>query len=212
MRDSQLGMTNTFDSIDALAARIQTAPMTGRRKLVALAGPPASGKSTLADKLVTALGRTSQVVPMDGFHLDNALLIKAGLLDRKGAPHTFDAAGFVHLVNRLQIEDEVIYPTFDRDRDIAVAGTGRVTKDCNTVIVEGNYLLFDMQPWRALARLWDISIRLDPPIDVLRNRLVARWRTHGLSAQDAHARAEGNDLANARAMVASALPADITLS
>lgn len=205
-------MSQQIDSPpSALLARIKAAPQAGKRKLVALAGPPASGKSTLAADLVAALGPTAQMVPMDGFHLDNALLEPAGLLPRKGAAQTFDGAGFVHLIRRLQAEDDVVYPSFDRTRDISVAGTGRVTAQCEIVIVEGNYLLFDVNPWRELAGLWDISIRLDPGIEVLRDRLVSRWLQHGHSEEEAIARAEGNDLANARAMAEVALPADITL-
>lgn len=168
----------------------------------------------MADGLAAALGRagaTAQVVPMDGFHLDNRLLIARGLLARKGAPETFDASGFVHLMRRLKEEQEVVYPVFDRARDIAIAAGGRVAAECDVVIVEGNYLLFDANPWRGLAPLWDTSIRIAPPIEVLRERLVARWIEHGLSVPDAVARAEGNDLANAKLIADKALPADINL-
>ena len=77
--------------------------LTGARKLIAIAGPPGSGKSTVSAALFTALeakGRAAAVVPMDGYHLDNTLLVQRGLLDRKGAPASFDAAGFVHLVEQ----------------------------------------------------------------------------------------------------------------
>lgn len=205
------GMTHTFEHMGDLVGRIQSAKVKGRRKLVALAGPPASGKSTLASHLAKALGDAAQVVPMDGFHLDNSLLRQAGLLARKGAPQTFDAVGFVHLVRRLRDEGDVVFPTFDRDLDMAVAGTGRVTPRCDTVIIEGNYLLFDAPPWRALAPLWDISIRLDPALDLVRDRLVARWLDQGLAPDAALARAQDNDLDNARQMATAALPADITL-
>lgn len=207
-------MTETVDLIARLVTQIDTAPQAGRRRLVALAGGPASGKSTLAEGLAQALrdrGRDVQVVPMDGFHLDNALLVQRGILDRKGAPQSFDAAGFVHLVRRLQSEAEVVYPRFDRTRDIAIAGSGCVTAQCDTVIVEGNYLLFDADPWRELAALWDFSVRIDPPLEVLRDRLVARWLAHGLDPQAALDRAQSNDLPNAQAVAAQALPADITV-
>lgn len=209
-------MTDRAAELANLTAKIITAPKSGRRRMVALAGPPASGKSTLAAALVeglTAQGLTAQLVPMDGFHLDNSILRARGQLARKGAPETFDAAGFVHLVRRIrEQQEEVIFPVFDRSRDIAIAGAGAVQRDCDTVIVEGNYLLFDEAPWRALAPLWDVSIQIDPPIDVLRARLVERWTTHGLNAQEALARAEENDLVNAKRLGNAMLPADITLS
>lgn len=199
--------------LDDLACTVLARPCAGRR-LVALAGAPASGKSTMADGLAEALGRagaTVQVVPMDGFHLDNRLLKARGLLARKGAPETFDADGFVHLVGRLKGEREVVYPLFDRPRDIAIAGAGHVDATCDVVVVEGNYLLFDADPWRDLAPLWDTSIRITPPMDVLRARLIERWIKHGLSMQDAVARAQGNDLENAKLIAEKALPADITI-
>lgn len=203
----------TSEPFDRLAQRIMATPGKGRR-LVALAGAPASGKSTMAEALAGALrraGASPQVVPMDGFHLDNRLLEERGLLPRKGAPQTFDAQGFVHLVTRLKAEREVIYPLFDRSRDIAIAGAGCLGPDCDVAVVEGNYLLFDAEPWSALAPLWDFSLRIAPPIEVLRDRLVTRWLDHGLSAQEAAARAEGNDLENAKLIAANALPADVTL-
>lgn len=98
---------------------------------------------------------------------------------------------------------------FDRDRDLAIAGAGHVGPDCALVLVEGNYLLLDEPGWRALAPLWDLSIRLDVPLDTLRARLVDRWLTHGLTRQKAGARADGNDLANAARIGAHTLPADI---
>ncbi|MGB3244854.1 MAG: nucleoside/nucleotide kinase family protein [Sulfitobacter sp.] len=207
-------MNGDIPTLEALTERVLNAPFEGRRRLVALAGTPASGKSTLAAALAGALvqeGAKAQVVPMDGFHLDNLLLVPSGLLARKGAPQTFDAAGFIHLVQRLAVEDDVVYPLFDRASDRAIAGAGVVNGDCDTVIVEGNYLLFDADPWRQLAASWDLSILLAPPMQVLRERLVARWLAHGLTKDAAIARAEENDLANAATILAAALPADITL-
>ena len=167
---------------------------------MAVAGAPASGKSTLAAALadrLTAAGRAARHVPMDGFHLDNAVLAPRGLLPRKGAPETFDAAGFVHAVRRLAAEDEVILPDFDRARDIAVAGRIVVGPETEIAVVEGNYLCFDADPWRRLAGLWDLAVFLDVPGPVLRARLLARWREHGLGEAEALARAEANDLPNA---------------
>ncbi|RMH48952.1 MAG: nucleoside/nucleotide kinase family protein [Alphaproteobacteria bacterium] len=199
---------------EALVARVRSAPRRARRRLVALAGPPASGKSTLAGAMVHALGRAGEpaaLVPMDGFHLDNRILEPAGLLARKGAPETFDLGGLARLVAALGTEDEVFYPLFDRARDIAIAGAGRVGPECATVVIEGNYLLFDAPGWRELARAWDLSVRLEVSEAELERRLVARWLGHGLDPDAARARARGNDLANAERIRRAALPADITL-
>ncbi|MCB2109758.1 MAG: nucleoside/nucleotide kinase family protein [Defluviimonas sp.] len=189
-------------------------PEGARRRLVALAGPPAGGKSTLAAALSAALaarGESAVVVPMDGFHLDNAVLRGRGLLSRKGAPETFDAEGFIALVTRLRQGAEVAIPLFDRQRDIAVAGAAIVPADCRTVIVEGNYLLFDAEPWRRLAALWDLAVFLEEDEGELAARLVQRWRDHGLDARAARQRAEANDLPNARRILSARLPATLVL-
>jgi len=198
--------------IETLAKKIMARLPEEGRAIIALTGPPGSGKSTCAESLageLETLGRCVQIVPMDGFHLDNRLLEARGLLPRKGAPETFDLAGFTHLITRLRSEPVIIYPLFDRERDIAVAGAGEVSADCDCIIVEGNYLLFDQPGWRELAPFWDVSIHLTVSENLLRARLVQRWRDHGLAEEAAQDRAERNDMANARRILAAALPADL---
>ncbi|MFN7003035.1 MAG: nucleoside/nucleotide kinase family protein [Roseinatronobacter sp.] len=197
-----------------LLTRVGALQGTGR-KLIAVAGPPASGKSVLGSALCSALrhdGHKAELVPMDGFHLDNRLLAARGLLSRKGAPETFDVAGFLALVHRLRTGAEVIYPIFDRTRDLSIAGAGVITPDCDFVIIEGNYLLFDEAPWSDLARIWDFSIWLDTPEATVLQRCISRWTLHGHNPDAARQRAEGNDLANARRIIASRLPADMVLA
>lgn len=201
-----------IDRIKAILARLPDP--SGGRCLIALAGAPGSGKSSLAAPLVEQLtrrGRPAALVPMDGFHLDNRILTARGLLTRKGAPETFDAAGFLALIKRLKHGEEVIAPCFDRDRDIAIAGAVEIPSSTKTVVVEGNYLLFDEAPWRALAPLWDLSVFLDVAEEELRHRLVNRWKDHGLDDRSALDRAEGNDLANARRILAARLPSTMTI-
>ncbi len=198
----------------ALLEQIQSAPRAGRRRLVALVGPPASGKSTLATKLVEALAtfdRKAQVVPMDGFHLDNRLLMERGLMHRKGSPDTFDARGLLSLVSRLSDEADVIFPLFDRSRDIAIAGAGQVRDDCEILIIEGNYLLYDAPLWRELSPCWDFAIRLEVSTSMLRERLIDRWLANGLSQEQAQKRAEENDLVNANLIAMHQLSADVSL-
>ena len=194
-----------------LIQRIAATPFTGRRRLVALAGPPASGKSTLAEALA-ALDPQAKVVPMDGFHLDNGLLEPLGLLPRKGAHQTFDAMGFQHLVRRLRNEDEVIYPLFDRTLDKSINAAGRLGPETETVVIEGNYLLLDKPVWRDLAGFWDISIHLRVAKAELERRLIQRWRDHGLTESDAVARAQSNDMINAELVQNQSLAADIIIN
>ncbi|KAF0674840.1 nucleoside/nucleotide kinase family protein [Profundibacterium mesophilum] len=196
-----------------LAARIAALP-PGRRHLVALAGPPAAGKSYRAERITRALadkGRVASVLPMDGFHLDDAILERRGLRARKGAPETFDLAGLRRCLEAIHAGGEVIHPVFDRAREIAIAGAGEIPAQCELVIVEGNYLLLDRPGWRDLAGLWSLSIRLAPPRDEIERRLCARWEQHGYDECAARAKLEGNDLPNARLVLRCSLAADITL-
>ena len=198
-------------SLDQIVAKIGAAALSPRRRVIAIEGPPASGKSTLAETLAKRC-KGAVVLPMDGFHLDNRLLEEQGLLPRKGAPETFDLAGFVHLLGRLQDEDEVVFPLFDRTRDIAIAGAGQIKATCHTVIIEGNYLLFDHLGWRDLASHWSLSINLSPAHQTLKDRLVKRWINHGLNQAEAEERADRNDMVNADLIRSQRLPADLEVA
>ncbi len=179
------------------------------RFLTALAGPPGAGKSTLAAALVAALGAGARAVPMDGFHYDDGLLIRRGLRDRKGAPETFDAAGFLHLLRRLRVEDEVAIPLFDRDLEISRAGADVVSPKDRLLVVEGNWLLLDEAPWNA-AR-YDLTVFIDVPEAELDRRLVARWAHHGKTPEQARAWIDGNDLPNIRRCIAGSRRADVVI-
>ncbi|MGH6808633.1 MAG: nucleoside/nucleotide kinase family protein, partial [Ensifer adhaerens] len=117
------------------------------RFVVAIAGPPGAGKSTLSDALAEALvaaGEKAAVLPMDGFHMDNAVLEQKGLLARKGAPETFDARSFLATIAAVRANDgEVLVPVFDRARELAIASARVVAADTRIILVEGNYLLLD---------------------------------------------------------------------
>lgn len=139
------------DVAHAIAGRAE-----GRRRfLVAIAGPPASGKSTLATRLAQDIGQGSKVVAMDGFHRDNDWLDAHGLRDRKGAPETFDVAAFTELLEILAASEGGDVPGFDRDRDCVVPAMDRVAASDRILLIEGNYLLLDRPGWRDLENFWD---------------------------------------------------------
>lgn len=195
---------------DALIEAILNVPLKQGRRLIAIVGAPASGKSTISEGLAERL-ENAVVLPMDGFHLENPELIDLGLLDRKGSPQTFDVAGLADIVSRLRTEDRVSYPTFDREGDCTVPGGGAVEPHHKTVLIEGNYLLLDEPGWRDLSRHWDFSVLLEVDVAVLRQRLIDRWLAHDHSQAQAIARAEYNDLPNAIVVQERSLKADIVL-
>ena len=201
--------------MSGLVASILNAPQQGQRRVVAIAGPPGSGKSTIAKALVplaAQAGVIAQVVPMDGFHLDNSILLERNLIDVKGSPGTFDVRGFAELISRLGNEPEIIFPKFDRDKDLAIAGSGLVSEECDLVLVEGNYLLLDAPFWRDLWKYWDFSVFLDVEPKLLQERLMQRWLDQGLSLDQAKKRVNDNDLVNLKTVVCSSSVADFTFS
>ncbi|MEN5296835.1 nucleoside/nucleotide kinase family protein [Brucella sp. TWI559] len=190
---------------------------TDGRLIVAIAGPPGAGKSTLSGYLRDAINKgeagPAVVVPMDGFHLDNAILDECGLRKRKGAPQTFDCAGFAALLARLKnAQEDVVIPVFDRTLDLARAGGAIVHADHRILLVEGNYLLLDQQPWTRLASFFDMSIFLDVPFAALERRLIQRWLDYGHSQDAARERALSNDIPNAELVISSSRNANYVVT
>jgi len=195
----------------ALAAEIRARAAGTRRFLTGLAGPPGAGKSTLAAAIVSELGAEAKAVPMDGFHYDDAVLHARGARGRKGAPDTFDVQGFLHLLRRLRVEDEVAIPLFDRDLEISRAGADIVTVADRLLVVEGNYLLLNENPWTGVAPLLDLTIWIDVPEAELDRRLMNRWAHHGKTPDAARAWIDGNDMPNIRRVTQGSGVADFTI-
>lgn len=198
----------------SIADRIVRLPRTGKRNLIAIAGPPASGKSTFAQALLEALHKRqvyAGLLAMDGFHLDNKVLKDRAILHQKGAPETFDLPGFHSILERLSEPNEVLVPTFDRTRDITIGASDVISPEMDTVVIEGNYLLLDEPGWRELSKLWTLSVRLNLSEDKLEKRLLARWFDLGLEYADAIAKTHQNDLPNGRRVIENSLAPDIIL-
>ncbi len=202
--------------LDAAALRAWVTDLAAgtRRCLVGITGPPGVGKSSVAEWLGRELDGSMPVVAMDGFHLAQAVLDEAGTADRKGAPHTFDVAGFVALLRRLrdQPADEVVYaPRFDRHLEEPIAGAVPVHPTDHVVLVEGNYLLLDEPPWDEVRRLLDgcIHLDLDPAVRV--ERLIARHVEHGRSPEAAREWVRRSDERNAGLIDGARHRADVAL-
>jgi len=193
----------------ALADRARALVAGGGRAVLGIAGPPAAGKTTLAEELVAALAGTPPPgltpgawvahVPMDGFHLADAELDRLGRRDRKGAPDTFDVLGYAALLRRLLDDrDDVIYaPGFERVLEQPIAGAIPIERPARLIISEGNYLLLDEPGWQSLrplfAEVWYAD--LDHPARL--RRLIERHVRFGKDESAAIAWATGTDERNA---------------
>ena len=201
--------------VDAVLELLLAAPAPGTgRRLVAIAGAPGSGKSTLAESLADRLNERrpglAALLPMDGYHFDDIVLDQLGRKAHKGAPDTFDVDGFDHMLARLRARDEAVVavPVFDRSIEIARAGARLIPQSVDLIVVEGNYLLLDALPWRKLRRHFDLSLFVDVPEAVLRDRLIRRWQSYDLPPDVVTTKVEENDLPNARAVIAGSAAPD----
>ncbi|MFF5705594.1 nucleoside/nucleotide kinase family protein [Streptomyces sp. NPDC012794] len=186
----------------------------GGRRILGIAGPPGAGKSTLAARIAGALGpERAVVVPMDGFHLAQAEVHRLGRADRRGAPDTFDAAGYVCLLRRLRTPEEVtVYaPAFDRSLEDPVAGSIPVGPAVPLVITEGNYLLHDAAGWAPVRPLLDEAWYLAPDEALRVDRLVGRHVRHGKDPAHARAWVARSDEANARLVARGRHRADLVI-
>lgn len=210
-------ITLTGETMDRLARDLvdRAAKATDQRLILGIAGIPGSGKSTLAwrfAKLINNIKPLSvALAPMDGFHLSNAVLKERGLIERKGAPETFDIAGYLQLLADCRDAANVFQcPRYDRTVHEPVRDGDPlyvVDHETRIVITEGNYLLLNEPPWSELAQILTVTWWLDTPAQTARRWIMARHAAVGRSNEEAEDR-YANDLANTRLILNNLRPAD----
>ncbi len=184
------------------------------RYFIALSGPPASGKSTISEKLVKDLalkGHNSSILQMDGFHYDDQILKQKSLLLKKGAPETFDVMGFLNFLFRLQNENEVAIPIFDRSLELSRSSAVIISKETRVVIVEGNYILLKTHPWRELHKFFNSTIMINTKHEILEKRLIERWRSFNIPEEEIKQKVFENDLPNGVNVYKNSILADFNL-
>ncbi len=187
----------------------------GRRVMIAIAGAPGSGKSTIAEHVVDQLNRedgiSAALFPMDGYHYDDAVLEDMGRRAFKGAIDTFDAHGLRHMLVRLKAnEDDVIaVPVFDRSIEISRAGGRLIPQSVDIIVCEGNYLLSHQTPWNLLKPIFDLTVFVDVDENDLRRRLQDRWRGFGLDDAEITRKVEENDLPNGMSIISASAEPDL---
>ena len=184
------------------------------RYFIALSGPPASGKSTISEKLVkdlTLKGHNSSIFQMDGFHYDDQILKQKNLLLKKGAPETFDVMGFLNFLFRLQNENEVAIPIFDRSLELSRSSAVIISKETRVVIVEGNYILLKTHPLRELHKFFNSTIMINTKHEILEKRLIERWRSFNIPEEEIKQKVFENDLPNGVNVYKNSILADFNL-
>lgn len=207
-------------SLDELVGRVTAlvaATPAPRRVVIGLTGVPGAGKTTLAQALVERLSSSLgsdlvSHVPMDGYHLADVELERLGRRDAKGAPDTFDAAGYVALIRRLREgRDEIVYaPGFDRDLEQPLAGSIPVFPAARVIVTEGNYLLLD-GAWTPLRELLDEVWFCRPPESLRQERLLARHVQFGKTPEFAAQWIRATDEPNAELVLATLPHADLVV-
>ena len=189
--------------LETLVENAKSIAASGKRSILAVAGAPGSGKTTITQSIVKELGpKNVVIVPMDGFHLSNTILKKWDRRSRKGAWDTFDASGYINLISRIknQREEIILAPDFDRDIDESIGGVIEVSINTPLILLEGTFLFSKHGLWPELLPLIDHGWFVHLESSIRQQRLIQRHMKHGMDLKQATQWALSTDEANAKAV------------
>ncbi len=207
----ETSVQSLIDDICAKVANLQN----GQRYILGITGYPGAGKSTVSGSLVNGVnanikGDPAMVVPMDGYHFSNEKLHELKLADLKGIPETFDAHGFISLLERLRNDTtkNVYCPLFDRSIEASIQDAIVIEPKHKLCVVEGNYILLKKEPWSNCRKYFDEVWFLDVTFDTILPRLLDRHIQGGRTPEGAQAKVDSTDLPNARLVEETKIYAD----
>jgi len=176
--------------------------VNGTQFWIGLAGAPGSGKSTLANLLITRLKEILVVIPLDGYHYYRSELGQmknsSQAYLRRGSPFTFNSQKFYSDLAKARKSRTGIFPSFDHHVKDPIENAIHLSTDHKIILVEGNYLLLNSEPWYSIRKLFDETWLLDIPIEVSNDRVAKRHVSTGMTEYQALERVRQNDDINAK--------------
>jgi pantothenate kinase len=171
------------------------------RFIVGIAGGPGSGKSTFAVKLKELINSKeksdlAQIFPMDGFHRKNIELERSSLLSVKGAPQTFDVEGYLSMLNRIKLGENLKAPIYSREIHDVIDNALSIEPYHKIIITEGNYLFYDVEGWCEIKDIIDLKIYIESKKDVCEKRLLERHMRGGKTGIEALEKIKKVDMKN----------------
>ena len=162
-----------------------------QRILILLAAPPGCGKTTTSLFLEYLSHHIDEITPiqtigMDGFHryqdyLDCHYIQRDGnqilMKEVKGCPETFDVHRFIEKIKETKRQD-TYWPLYNRA--MHNPEENKVFINSPIVLIEGNYLLLNEEPWNDIYKLFDDSLFIEADPLELEKRLISRKMLGGI--------------------------------
>jgi pantothenate kinase len=174
---------------------------TSNRFIIGIAGGPGSGKSTFAVELKELINSKAksdlaQIFPMDGFHRKNSELQRSGLISVKGAPETFDVEGYLLILKRIKLGENLKAPIYSREAHDIIDNALPIEPHHKIIITEGNYLFADLDGWCEIKDIIDLKIYIESEKEVCEKRLLERHMRGGKTEAEALEKIKKVDMEN----------------